>query len=278
MAEQSSQIVNFLPEWDGASYAANAGHHRVFDAAFLATLPFEGHERVLDMCCGSGEFTRTIADLVPAGHVVGLDAQPTMLDEARACAGPNQSFVLGPVQHLDTLVPDSATFDLVMSRSALHWVPEEDHPPLLAECFRLLRPGGRLRIECGGGDNVRAMMVLFGDCSAKRGGPQCPWTYFGAGAYLELVEAAGFAVEDGWVRTVAQHRRFDRESSIGWLTSQCFQAYEAHLPESEHAGFRAEVLSRIDELQRPDGSFDETFVRLDVLARRPPTKRPTSQQ
>src|SRR4249919_3945503 len=48
MAEQSSQIVNFLPEWDGVSYAANAGHHRVFDAAFLATLPFEGHERVLD--------------------------------------------------------------------------------------------------------------------------------------------------------------------------------------------------------------------------------------
>ena len=65
-----------------------------------------------------------------------------------------------------------------------------------------------------------AMMALFGGCSAKRGGPQCPWTYFGAGAYLELVEAAGFAVEDGWVRTVAQHRRFDRESSIGWLTSR----------------------------------------------------------
>ena len=181
MAEQSSQIVNFLPEWDGASYAANAGHHRVFDAAFLATLPFEGHERVLDLCCGSGEFTRTIADLVPAGHVVGLDAQPSMLDEARACAGSNQSFVLGPVQHLDTLVPESGTFDLVMSRSALHWVPEQDHPALLAECFRLLRPGGRLRIECGGGDNVRTMMALFGDCSAKRGGPRCPWTYFGAG-------------------------------------------------------------------------------------------------
>ena len=123
----------------------------------------------------------------------------------------------GPCSISTPSCPDSGTFDLVMSRSALHWVPEEDHPPLLAECFRLLRPGGRLRIECGGGDNVRAMMALFGDCSAKRGGPQCPWTYFGAGAYLELVEAAGFSVEDGWVRTVAQHRRFDRDGSIGWL-------------------------------------------------------------
>lgn len=269
MSERSSQIVNFLPEWDGASYSANAAHHRVFDAAFLATLPFEGHERVLDLCCGSGEFTRTIADLVPAGDVLGLDAQPSMLDEARSCTGTNQSFVLGPVQHLAELLPEDSQFDVVMSRAALHWVPEDDHPPLLAECFRLLRPGGRLRIECGGGDNVRAMMSLFGDCSVKRGGPSCPWTYFGAGTYLELLEAAGFSVERGWVRTVAQHRRFDREGSIGWLTSQCFQAYEAHLPEAVHAEFRAEVLSRLDELQRPDGSFDETFVRLDVLAQRP---------
>ncbi len=272
MAEHSSQIVTFLPEWDGTSYAANAGHHRVHDAAFLATLPFEGTERVLDLCCGSGEFTRTIADLVPHGEVVGLDAQPSMLREAEACAGPNQSFVLGPVQHLASLLPDDGSFDVVMSRSALHWVPEADHPPLLDECLRLLQPGGRLRIECGGGDNVRAMMALLGDCSAKRGGPTCPWTYFGAGRYLELVEAAGFSVEQGWVRTVAQHRSFDRESAVGWLVSQCFQAYEAHLPESVCADFRAEVFSRLDELQRPDGSFDETFVRLDVLAHRPNTE------
>jgi trans-aconitate 2-methyltransferase len=268
MAEQSSQNVTFLPEWDGADYAANAGHHRVHDAAFLATIPLEGNERVLDLCCGSGEFTRTIADLVPRGEVVGLDAQPSMLDEARACAGPNQSFVLGPVQHLASLVPDDSSFDVVMSRSALHWVPAADHPPLLAECLRLLKPGGRLRIECGGGDNVRAMMSVVGDAAAKRGAPTCPWTYFGAGEYLDLVEAVGLSVDEGWVRTVAQHRAFDREGSIGWITSQCFQAYEAHMPESMHADFRAEVLARIDELQRPDGSYDETFVRLDVLARR----------
>jgi ubiquinone/menaquinone biosynthesis C-methylase UbiE len=72
MAEQSSQIVNtvdvWLPPWDGAAYAANTGHHRVFDAAFLATLPLQGNERILDLCCGSGDFTRALADLVPAGE------------------------------------------------------------------------------------------------------------------------------------------------------------------------------------------------------------------
>jgi len=85
----------------------------------------------------------------------------------------------------------------------------------------------------------------------------------------QVAEAAGFSVDTGWVRTVAQHRAFDRAGCIGWITSQCFQAYEAHMPEAMHAGFRAEVLARVDELQRRDGTYDETFVRLDVLARCP---------
>ena len=153
--------------------------------AFLETLPLTSTDRVLDLCCGSGDFTRTIADLVSEGHVVGLDAQPSMIGEARIRAGANQSFVTGPVQHLATLVPDDAALDVVMSRSALHWVPEVDHPGLLAQCFRVLRPGGVLRLEMGGGDNVRAMRALLDSISGRLGGPTTPWTFLGAGYYLE---------------------------------------------------------------------------------------------
>jgi trans-aconitate methyltransferase len=273
--------VTFLPEWDGKGYAANTGHHRVHDAAFLETLPLTRTDRVLDLCCGSGDFTRMIGDLVSEGHVLGLDAQPSMIEEACTRAGANQSFVTGPVQHLATLVPDDAALDVVMSRSALHWVPEADHPALLAECFRVLRPGGVLRLEMGGGDNVRAMRSLLDGVSSRLGGPTTPWTFLGAGYYLELVEGAGFSVEHGWVRTVAQHRSFDRAAVIGWLESQCFQAYEATMPAEAHREFRAEVLDRLDEMGRPDGSFDQMFVRLDVLAHRPtetPAQRPMSQQ
>ena len=89
----------WLPPWD-ASYAANTGHHRVYDELYLATTPLSPADRVLDLGCGSGDFTRIVADRVPDGEVVGLDPQPALLAEARACAGPNQSFVEAPVQHL----------------------------------------------------------------------------------------------------------------------------------------------------------------------------------
>src|SRR5690349_3132034 len=88
----------WLPAWDGADYAANTEHHRVHDGTFLRRFPVAPTDRILDLGCGSGDFTRTVADLVPDGHVLGLDAQPSMIDEARACAGPNQSFVVAPVQ------------------------------------------------------------------------------------------------------------------------------------------------------------------------------------
>ena len=41
---------------------------------------------------------------------------------------------------------------------------------------------------------------------------------------------------------------------IGWLESQCFQAYEATMPAEAHREFRAEVLDRLDEMARPDGA------------------------
>jgi trans-aconitate methyltransferase len=258
------------PQWDGTAYAANVGHHRVYDAWFLADLPLAPTSRVLDLGCGAGDFTATVAALVPDGSVVGLDAAPSMLDEARTRALANQRFVLGPVQDLETLVAGDAPFDLVLSRSVLHWVPWADHPAVLRAARSVLRPGGTLRIECGGGDNVREVVAYLDDIAAAFGrAPACPWMFAGAGAYLDLVLDAGLGVGDGWCRTLAQRRAFDRESVAGWLLSQCVQAYEVDLPVESHAAFRDAVTANVDRLRRADGTYDLTFVRLDVLARSP---------
>jgi trans-aconitate methyltransferase len=261
----------WLPDWD-SSYAANTGHHRVYDADYLATTPLSPTDRVLDLGCGSGDFTRVVADLIPDGHVVGLDPQPALLAEARRRAGANQSFVEGPVQHLGRLFPDGQIFDGVMSRAAMQWVPMADHAGYLAEAHRLLRPGGWFRLEMGGAGNIRTLAVWIERISLAHDGPPAPWSFPDAGTYLDLLETAGFAVDDATgagVRTVAQRRSFDRESLLGWLHSQCYQGFEIGMPPDAHAGFRAEVESRLDELRRDDGTFDQTYVRLHALARRP---------
>lgn len=263
----------WIPAWDGAAYAANTGHHREHDAWFLTTFPVRPTDRILDLGCGSGDFTRVVADLVPEGEVVGLDAQPSMLDAAAGVAGPNQTFVLGPVQDLDALFPApaaDATFDAVSSRAVLHWVPEADQPGVYAAARRLLTPGGWLRIECGGAGNVGTVVDGLDRIAAGYDGPSAPWTFLDAGRALELAEQAGFVLgADGYVRTVAQRRRFDRGGLIGWLRSQAIEAYAVGIDEARRDDFRTEVVARVDELARHDGTFDLTYVRLDLLVRAP---------
>ncbi|MQA16968.1 MAG: methyltransferase domain-containing protein [Pseudonocardiaceae bacterium] len=266
MAGASSQ--NVIPAWDGASYAANTGHHRRHDTGFLDTLPLRPGDRLLDLGCGSGDFTSQLAQRVPDGQVVGLDAEPSMLEQARRIAGPNQSFVLGPAQRLAQLCGPSGPFDAVTSRAMLHWVPAADHPGVLGAAASVLRTGGVLRLDAGGGDNVAAWRALLDPISTRVGGPASPWTFFQPGEYLERLEQAGFSAAQGWVRLVAQRRPFDRAGVIGWLTSQVLHAYTARMPQPAVAGFTAEALDRVDELRRDDGSYDVTFVRLDVLAHR----------
>ena len=258
-----------LAPWDGALYAANTRHHRLYDGAFLDTLPLRPGDHVLDLGCGSGDFTATVAEQVPDGIVVGLEPQPSLLAEARACARPNQRFVEGRVQDLGSLFPNGEAFDVVMSRSVLHWVSLADHPALLAEVRRLLQPGGWFRAEFGGAGNIPVVLPMLDDVSRRLGGPVTPWTFTDPATYLELVEQAGLEIGPGFVRSTAQHRRFDRAALLGWFRSQVEQAYTSRLDADRAERFRREVEARFDELQRADGSFDQTFVRLEVLVRRP---------
>jgi trans-aconitate methyltransferase len=263
----STARATWCPGWDGAHYAANQAHHRAHDEWFLDGWSLEPSAAVLDVGCGDGAFTATLAAMVPEGEVVGLDGSASMLEQARQVAGTNQSFVHGSVQDLATVLPVDGAFDVIVSRACLHWVPRHAHPEALVQFARLLRPGGILRVECGGGDNVARMVALLDDVSAQLGGPTQPWTFLDAGCYLEWVRSAG--LDPVWVRTVAQHRPFDRAGVLGWLHSQCFQAYEEGQPEGFGPELRRLVEARLDEMRHPDGTFAQTFVRLDVLASAP---------
>jgi ubiquinone/menaquinone biosynthesis C-methylase UbiE len=264
----------WVPPWDGTAYAANTAHHRAHDADFLASTPIGRASRVLDLGCGSGDLTATLAGLVPDGHVVGVDAQPSMLAEARRRARPNQFFVASSVQRLDEALPHpdhDGAYDVVVSRAVLQWVPLADWPGVLASAARLVRPGGWVRIECGGAGNIARVVAVMDEVSTAHGGPTAPWTFTDAGIALDLLEVAGLdpVTPPGFVRTVGQRRPFDGGSMLGWLRSQAFQAYESGLPTDAHAAFRAAVEARLDDLRRPDGTLDQTYVRLDMLAQRP---------
>jgi arsenite methyltransferase len=81
----------------------------------------------------------------PTGKVVGVDLCPKMVEKARRNASlrglHNVHFVKAGIEKLP--LPD-ASLDVVISNGVFNLCP--DKPGVLAEAFRVLRPGGRLQM------------------------------------------------------------------------------------------------------------------------------------
>ena len=112
----------------------------------VAVAALEPGETVLDLGSGGGLDVLLSARRVgQAGRAYGLDASPDMISLARANAAAagagNAEFLLGSIE--DVPLPD-ARVDAVISNCVVNL--SADKPRVLAEAFRVLRPGGRLGI------------------------------------------------------------------------------------------------------------------------------------
>jgi SAM-dependent methyltransferase len=126
---------------------------------------------VLDVACGTGNFTRDFARQVgPEGLVVGFDASRTML--ARAVAdtpeateeGGHVAYVRGDAVRLPFR---DATFDAVCCFAALHMM---DSPwAALDEMTRVLTPGGRIALLTSCRTRTAPMRTIDGLLGARSG-------------------------------------------------------------------------------------------------------------
>lgn len=162
-------------------------------AAYL--LPrLQPSDRVLDVGCGPGTITVGLADRVPDGSVVGMDAEPRIVEEARSATGEvaNLSFEVGDVYHLGF---DDDRFDVVHAHQVLQHL--SDPVAGLAEMRRVCRPGGL--VACRDGDygamfwypgsvTLTEWQTLYREVARSAGGEPDAGRHLGAWAH-----AAGFA-------------------------------------------------------------------------------------
>ena len=109
----------------------------------LDELTGRGGQKLLDVACGPGLYTKPLArKLSGEGVVVGLDVSEAMLQRAvRDNADDRVAYVRGSA--LDVPFPDD-TFDTVVCLAALYLIPA----PRLAvrEICRVAKPGGRVAL------------------------------------------------------------------------------------------------------------------------------------
>jgi len=136
-------------ERDGERIAELAKRMVSREAAFL--LPhLRAGMHVLDAGCGPGSITLGLAAAVAPGEVVGIDAQPSLVEQARALAVQrsvtNVRFEVANVYDLP--FPDGS-FDAAFANTVLQHLREPVRA--LAELRSVLRPGGIAGVRDVGG-------------------------------------------------------------------------------------------------------------------------------
>ncbi len=145
--ETSGQILHWAPHYDFFSTVFGMGVNRSNSRMVIELARIKPGDSVLDVACGTGALTFTAQTYAgPSGKVYGIDASPEMIEFAKNKAERMHSpvtFQIGLAEKLDF---SDSIFDAVISRLAIHHLPDDLKRRAFAEILRVLKPGGRLLI------------------------------------------------------------------------------------------------------------------------------------
>jgi ubiquinone/menaquinone biosynthesis C-methylase UbiE len=123
----------------GLYQACRPGYPSQLVEFVVATAGLDAGSSVLEVGCGTGQLTGRLAGF--GFGLMAIDIGPSMIAAARRCL--DGSAVSFQVCSFEDLVAADASFDLVISGAAFHWVDPEVR---FAKSARLLRPGGWLAV------------------------------------------------------------------------------------------------------------------------------------
>lgn len=259
---------NVPVDFDGERYRQTSAHQKDWGLRLISELALRGDESILDVGCGDGTLTAELADRVPCGRVLGIDASLGMIQAAQSNVRPNLAFARLDICEA-TFVEG---FDVVFSNAALHWI--KDHRSLLRTLHQSLKDGGVLRVNFAADGNcqtwfrvARELMISdeFRDAFA---GFEWPYYMPPLDEYKRLVDESPFREVTIWGENA--DRFFPKvDAMLGWLEQPSIVPFKNRLnPDLAERFHRAAAARMIELTKQEDGTCFETFRRINVLAKK----------
>jgi trans-aconitate 2-methyltransferase len=222
--------------WDPARYGVFSSERSQPFFDLVSRIPADDPRGVVDLGCGSGELTATLAHRWPDARVHGVDSSPQMIGRARA--GSESDRVDFELADLAGWRPSDET-DVVVSNAALQWVPE--HRVLLRGWADDLKPGATLAWQVPGNfesPSHRAMRELA-ESKHWRGRLAGVLRHADAvdspAGYLDLLVGAGF--EASVWETTYLHVLHGPDPVLEWVRGTGLRPILQALPPAEAAEF-----------------------------------------
>ena len=218
---------------------------------------------VVDLGCGPGELTLSLADRWPAARLTGVDSSPEMIAKASAHGGAAE-FRVGDVRDWRP----GADVDVLVTNATLQWVPE--HRDLLARWAGELAPGAWLAMQVPGNFGapshrlLRAVGARYGLADVLREAPVDD-----PAGYAALLTAASASV-DAWETTYLHLLPADADEHpvLRWMEGTALRPVRAALDDNAWQSFRADLARELAGAYPVTGAgVAFPFRRIFVVAR-----------
>ncbi|MXP24276.1 methyltransferase domain-containing protein [Gordonia sp. HNM0687] len=238
-----------MVDWDGARYADVSALQRMVAEASIRDIELTGDERLLDVGCGDGFITMRLAERLPNGSVVGVDASRRMIERALTRVPPDWLRVQFHVDDVLAL-PFERDFDIAVSFNALHWV--RDQTAALTQIAHSLDDGGRAVIQqvC---ETERPSIedVAMDVASSARWRDRftdfpAPFIHVSPEHFAQNSRAAGFVVADLGVDDLQW--QFESVDDFTQWFAVGATAWTHRLPDDRASSFASDVIDRYQEM------------------------------
>ncbi len=132
-----------IREFDRLEKQGKKGPYLIEDD--LGDLVISKNSKILDAGCGSGILGTYLARKYPHSTVLGCDFSKDRIEQDREAYN-DISNISFDIQDLKNLTYDDNSFDVIVSRYVVEHHNTEGVKEILSELYRILRPGGIIRI------------------------------------------------------------------------------------------------------------------------------------
>jgi trans-aconitate 2-methyltransferase len=223
---------------------------------------------IVDLGCGPGQLTATLAVRWPSAHIQGIDSSPEMIAEARSHETDRVRFAIGDVTSWQAREP----VDVLISNATLQWVP--NHRTLLPHLVDALSADGWLAVQVPGNFRAPTHALLAQLCALPRWADRVgdaaprPDAVLEPAGYFDVLTGAGLAA-DVW-ETTYLHVLTGEDPVLAWVRGTVLRPVLARLDEDDADELTEAYAAALREAYpcRPDGTTVLPFRRVFAVGRR----------